>query len=304
MGRTSVVLLGLISMMASGCQRPVQIQPEVIEDAQLVARVKTMLVNDAQLGTRIIEVRVTQRVVTLSGRVGSAAEVERAVSLARNVAGVTAVRSQLVVRDLSELATASDEPGLAVPAEHGTDDEPSASRRRLLAVGASLNTRDPTSDRLASSLTFGPLVRLGSGRGLGLTLGFSWFRSDLAAESAAGTLGRITVRPVMGGASYTFTDQARWALSASVVGGVAFNSFTFDEVVARDVLALEVDNSLVMRPGVSLWVDLSSRAALNVFTGYIITRPEVTFLASGQLTKRPVRADAAVVSVGLAYKLF
>lgn len=269
-----------------------------------MARVKTMLVNDRQLGTRIIEVRVDGRVVTLSGLVASTEEAERAVSLARNVPGVTAVRSQLVVRELSELNAMAADAAVRDVTVRAMQDEASASQRRLLAVGASINTRDPRSDRLASSLSLGPLVRIGYGGGLGITAGFNWFRSDLSGADG-GTLGRITIRPVMGGVSYTFTDQTRWSLSPSLVGGVAFNSFTFDEViVVADVLALEVDNSPVMRPGVSLWIDFNSRAALNFFTGYVVTRPQVTFLESGRLTKRPVRADTAVVSVGLVYKLF
>ena len=72
----------------------------------------------------------------------------------------------------------------------------------------------------------------------------------------------------------------------------------------RDGMAVEIDNSLAVRPGVSLWLDLNSRAAFNVFTGYVITRPEVTFLESGQFTRRALRADTAVFSIGLVYKVF
>jgi hyperosmotically inducible protein len=304
--RRSLTAVVVVAAITAGCQRPIQIKPEAVEDAQLVARVKTTLVNDSQLGTRIIEVRVAQRIVTLSGQVGSTDEVERAVNLAQKVPGVAAVRSQLIVRDQSEPSAVDGQTPPGDPPVPGDGDEPGASRRRLLAVGGSINTRDPTSARLASSLSIGPLVRLGSGRGLGIAIGFSWFRSDLGSDDAANdTLGRITVRPIMGGVSYTFTDQTRWALSASLVGGVAFNSFTFDnDVATRDVLALEVNNSPVMRPGLSLWVDLNSRVAVNLFTGYIITRPQMTFLESGRLSNRTVRADTAVVNVGVAYKLF
>lgn len=302
MWRLSAVLL-VFAATSAGCQRPIQIEPQAIDDAQLGARIKTVLVNDAELGPRIIEVRVTRGVVTLSGLVGSASEAERAVELARTVPGVNDVRSRLVVQDLSASPAAPDD-GASAGRPRPARQEASATRRRLLAIGASLNTREPTSDRLASDLTVGPLVRLGTGRGLGITLGFSWFKADLAPESSDGTLGRLTIRPVMGGASYTFTDQARWALSMSLVGGMAFNSFTLDQAAPRDVLALEIDNSFAVRPGVSLWYDVNSRAALNFFTGYVITRPQVTYLEFGDFTKRTVRADTAVVNIGLAYKLF
>ena len=88
----------------------------------------------------------------------------------------------------------------------------------------------------------------------------------------------------MGGASYTATDAARWAMSLSLVGGMAFNSITLEESAFRDGVAVEIDNRLAVRPGASLCLDLNSHAAFNVFTGYVITRPEVTFLESGQFT--------------------
>jgi hyperosmotically inducible protein len=299
----AAVIVLVMTTACGGGGRSVQVQPQAIEDAQVGVRVKTALVNDAQLGPRVIEVRVSRGLVILTGQVNSADEATRAVELARAVPGVTDVRSQLVVREHS----ATEPLGLDQPLERPArpDDEiTSASRRRLLAVGASVNTRQASNDRLAAASTVAPLFRLGSGRGLGLTVGFGWFRADLAADSAPGALGRITVRPVMGGASYTFTDQNRWSIGASLVGGMAFNSFTLKETTARDVLALEIDNSLAVRPGVSLWVDLNSRVALNVFTGYIITRPQMTFLEDGQFARRTVRADTAVVNVGMAYKVF
>jgi len=301
--RFSAVLVVIVAT-ATGCQRPVQVQPQAVEDAQLGVRVKTALVNDAQLGPRVIEVRVTRGVVTLSGLVGSASEADRAVDLARAVPGVTEVRSELVVRQPSELRPPAEDDAEPVRTMRAPDDEVSASRRRLLAIGASLNTRQPTDDRLASNVTVGPLLRLGTGRRLGVTVGFSWFKAGLSSETSRGPLGRITVRPVMGGISYTLTDQARWALSLSLVGGMAFNSFTLEESSARDVLALEVDNSAALRPGVSFWYDLNSRVALNLFSGYVVTRPRITFLEGGRFANRPVRADTAVVNIGVAYKVF
>ena len=303
MWRLCAVLI-VLAVSVAGCERPIQVEPHAIDDAQLGARIKTVLVNDAQLGPRIIEVRVTRGTVTLSGLVGSAAEADRAVELARGVPGVSDVRSRLVVENLSASPVTPEHETISDAPSRFAEQEPSATRRRLLAVGASLNSREPTSDRLASNLTVGPLVRLGTGQGLGLTMGFSWFMADLAPAASTGTLGRVAIRPVMAGASYTFTDQARWALSMSLVGGVAFNSFTLNEAAPRDVLALEIGNSFAARPGISLWFDVNSRVALNLFTGYVIARPQVTFLEFGDFAKRTMRADAAVINVGLAYKLF
>ena len=293
----------VIAIVAPGCKKPVQVQPQVIEDAQLGARVKTALVNDAQLGARIIEVRVRGGVVTLSGLVGSSNESARAVDIVRALSGVTEVRSQLVIRELRESGPVPDavDPIEPIPQPRT---EPSSSHRRLFAIGASVNARRPSDGNLESAPSVGPLVRLGAGRGLGLTFGFSWFKADVFQGPSRNAQGRITIRPVMGGASYTLTDTARWAASLSLVGGISFNSFTLEESPFRDGLALEVDNSLAVRPGVSLWVDLNSRAAFNVFAGYVMTRPQVTFLERDEFTKRALRADTGVFSVGVAYKVF
>ncbi len=299
--RSFTVAVAIAVMMAAGCTRAVQVQPAAIEDARLGARVKTALVNDAELGPRIIEVRVNGGIVTLSGLVGSAEEAERAISLARRVAGASEVRSQLVVSRSSALREAAE--GAAPAPRPRTVPESSATRNRRVAVGASLASVHPSNSRLGSSMRVGPMARLGVGRGLAIDLGFSWFSSDLSAETAE-TLGRLTVRPMMAGLSYTLNDQAHWALSVSMVAGLALNNFTLQESTVRDGLALDVDNSFAMRPGVSLWYDINSRAAVNVFSGYVITRPGMTFLENGQFTRRSVRADAAVLSVGLAYKLF
>jgi hypothetical protein len=303
MMRLSGVVIIILMTTACGGARSVQVQPQAVADAQVGARVKTALVNDAQLGPRVIEVRVSRGLVILTGQVNSDEEAARAIDLARTVPGVSDVRSQLVVRQQS----APDLPADPVPLEQPgrpVEESSSASQRRLLAIGASVNARHIGDDRLTSAISPGLLFRLGSGDGLGLTMGMSWFGSDFELDPSAGPLGRITVRPVMAGASYTFTDRNRWSISPSLVGGVAFNSFTLLESTSRDVLALEVDNSLVMRPGVSLWIDLNSRIALNVFTGYVMTRPEMTFLEDGQFVKRTVRADSAILNVGMAYKVF
>ena len=72
--------------------------PAVIAGAELVARVKTALLNDAIVGTRRIDVHVVADEVRLTGRVASAAERDRAVSIAQGVSGVRTVTSNLEIR--------------------------------------------------------------------------------------------------------------------------------------------------------------------------------------------------------------
>ena len=66
--------------------------------SELIARVKTALLNDTQLGARRIDVHAIDGDITLAGRVASAAERDRAVHLARGVEGVRSVRSELQIQ--------------------------------------------------------------------------------------------------------------------------------------------------------------------------------------------------------------
>lgn len=90
--RLAGLLLAPLALMACG-----KSVGETIDDATITARVKTALLNDAQVGGLKIDVDTTLAVVTMSGTVKSAAEEQRAVQLARSVPGVRDVKSTLQV---------------------------------------------------------------------------------------------------------------------------------------------------------------------------------------------------------------
>jgi hyperosmotically inducible periplasmic protein len=71
-----------------------------MDDATITARVKTMLLNDQQVGATKIDVSTTNGIVTVSGSVKTAAEAARAVDLARQVTGVREVKSTLQVNPM------------------------------------------------------------------------------------------------------------------------------------------------------------------------------------------------------------
>jgi len=68
-----------------------------MDDANITARVKTVLLNDTQVVATKIEVSTAAGVVTLSGSVKSKADEARAIQVARTVTGVRDVKSTLVV---------------------------------------------------------------------------------------------------------------------------------------------------------------------------------------------------------------
>jgi osmotically-inducible protein OsmY len=70
---------------------------EVIDNARVVAVIKSKLVGDRQLSAREIGVEAKQGIVTLTGTVGSAELIGQTVSLALDTEGVTEVVSLLTV---------------------------------------------------------------------------------------------------------------------------------------------------------------------------------------------------------------
>jgi hyperosmotically inducible periplasmic protein len=91
----TLVLAGLIAApLATGCGKTVG---ETIDDTTITTRVKTAMLNDPAVGGLRIDVDTFKGAVTLSGRVKSEAEKQQAISLARNINGVTEVKDALQV---------------------------------------------------------------------------------------------------------------------------------------------------------------------------------------------------------------
>jgi osmotically-inducible protein OsmY len=69
----------------------------VLSDGALTAKIKSKMALDDLVKARSIDVTTTNHVVTLRGTVGSVAEHDRAVQLAKETAGVTEVVNKLSV---------------------------------------------------------------------------------------------------------------------------------------------------------------------------------------------------------------
>lgn len=290
----------VICAIVSGCSAAVD--RVAIEDAQTAARVKTALVNDAELGASAIEVLVEYGVVQLAGRVRTQTDADRAAAVARSVPGVqgVALALQVGVEAPTELpdarARSRPAPTDNVPEMEGDPD--------LLAVGVSVGLSHPRSSALETRVAISPVIKLGSGEGLGVAVGFDWFQAEVQlAPSGPAAMTRIHVKPIMVGLSYTL-DSNRVSLSPSIVGGYAFNSLSVTDRGAVATLPVEVDNSLAWRFGASAWFDVSRRFALNVSGGYLMTRLRLTVLEDSSLVKHNQRGDTAIAHVGLAYRLF
>jgi hypothetical protein len=271
-------------------------------DAQTAVRVKTALINDSELGVLPIEVHVASGVVTLSGRVRTQAEADRAEALAGGVPGVTAVSSNLHVVGAAPAPGPSDQE--RPPSDGLLDADLKASnQKRLLAVGGTIGWSRPAEDRLASGVSVGPLIRLGSGHGFGPAVAFGWYGTDVHSAVDSRRLAHLRIRPVMAGVALRRSGD-RFSTSVELVAGVAFNGVHPRTPIHADELPVDVSSSFVWRPGTSLWVDLNARLAIGLSAGYAVTRPRLTTIEDGSVRTRRVHADALLVKTGLVYKLF
>lgn len=92
--QTVALALVLMAPLTAACGKTVG---ETIDDTTITTRVKTAMLNDPQVGGMKIDVDTFKGVVTLSGRVRSAAEKDQALALARRASGVTEVKDALQV---------------------------------------------------------------------------------------------------------------------------------------------------------------------------------------------------------------
>jgi hyperosmotically inducible protein len=74
---------------------------EAIEDGIITAKVKTALLADPDIKGLHVDVDTRHGVVTLTGDVGKAANLDRAARIARDTSGVKSVDNQLVVKTSS-----------------------------------------------------------------------------------------------------------------------------------------------------------------------------------------------------------
>jgi hypothetical protein len=299
----SVCVLAL-SMTAFGAACAAAINPLRIEAAQTEARVKTALVNDPILGTRVIHVQMVGGVAQLSGRVRSADEAARAADIARRVAGVTDVdlRIQIGAEPPQDgtVAGRRGDPSRGPAYEFAElEHEPN-----LLAVGAGLGLANQQGPAAGVRAALQPIVRLGAGAGLGPAVAFEWFEAR-AASATDSRLdgGGIRVRPIMAGIRYTL-PIGRLAIAPSLVAGYAFNSIRVPDHGDAAGVPVGVDNSFVWRPAVGLWLDSGRRTLVHASVGRVLTSPGTTVIENGALRKRTVSADTTVVLVGVAYRWF
>lgn len=96
------LILVLALVLAAACGSKINVSPGAtpvsLAETELIARVKTALLNDTIVGLRRIDVHAAGDQIRLTGRVASVAERDRAVQIAREVPGVRTVTPELEIR--------------------------------------------------------------------------------------------------------------------------------------------------------------------------------------------------------------
>jgi outer membrane protein with beta-barrel domain len=188
-----------------------------------------------------------------------------------------------------------------------------AQTKGRISVGGSVSFVHTTDSDVKSLVGFGVLVRLNPRKGWGIAGGLSWFRADIDNPSGAtGPFARLTVRPLMGGVSYTFGNQPV-LISLSAITGPSFNDLEFHDQFLPSLPPppevprpeLDISNSWAFRTGVNVTMTVAPRVAIVGFVGYIINRPDVIYRDSNrQEFRNRWKADAVIFSIGAVYSLF
>ncbi|MGE5467321.1 MAG: BON domain-containing protein [Ignavibacteria bacterium] len=95
--RIQALLAALFITTAAGCagSRTQESTGQYFDDAAITTKVKTAIFNDPDLKANEIAVETYKGVVQLSGFVASQSEANRAVEVARSVAGVKSVKNDI-----------------------------------------------------------------------------------------------------------------------------------------------------------------------------------------------------------------
>lgn len=181
-----------------------------------------------------------------------------------------------------------------------------AQTHNRFAIGGELKVRtsDHASQEDAAHGQFGPglLWRFGRGReGWGFHWGLNWYAVDIDRPIGGlmTELGELRVRPFMAGYGYTYRMTRRLNITGDVLGGYAFGSIglvptaidAYRRRMGAQSISAQASNTLVLKPEIGVWYDLSKRLGLNLNAGYMIARPDVIVNSTVGTDKRTARAD-------------
>jgi hypothetical protein len=122
--------------------------------------------------------------------------------------------------------------------------------------------------------------------------------------------GRLRMIPAMVGAGPSYrTGPVR--IGMGVVVGPSFNNFSVDNAARAAYVSngatlnsIKVENSVAVRPDVSLWYNLTDRVGLHTSASYTINRPMVRTTVDGVESSTRWNTDRWNYQAGLALGIF
>ena len=179
-----------------------------------------------------------------------------------------------------------------------------------VGVGAGINFYNPTSNDFDRSDGIVVAYRWHAFHsGWGPTFGLDWHSADFHEPfgSTNPTLGSVRMRAYLAGYGHTKKIK-RLTTSASVSGGYSFNNLTTDSgaasVFARNGISLvnvQVNDSVVVKPEVSVWYDVFRHMGVGVSAAYLITRPDEVVTTPAGSTSRNLTADSFELTLGVTF---
>src|SRR5215831_6507723 len=177
-------------------------------------------------------------------------------------------------------------------------------------IGGGITFYSPTNNDAQTSTGFALAYRWHRFHsGWGPTFGLDWHSTDFDQTLGGlnARLGSLRMRALLGGFGHT-SRIGRFATSANLTGGYSFNSFT----VANDafptfatagvaLVGTDVDNSWVVRPGISAWYDVHQHVGVGVGAAYMVNRPNATITTASGTVEQRLKADAVELTVGVTF---
>ena len=193
----------------------------------------------------------------------------------------------------------------------GAQDAAPAKNRFALGGEFKIKTSDRGSqeDYARGQLGPGLLWRFGEPKsGWGFHWGLNWYAVKIE-RPIGGTvteLGELHIRPFMAGYGYT-RNIRRYSITADLLGGYAFGSMNISDpaiaayrrtlgVAAADARAT---NTVVLKPEIGVWYDLTKWVYVNVNAGYMLARPDVSIETAAGIDRRKSRADQFILKAGV-----
>jgi hypothetical protein len=189
-----------------------------------------------------------------------------------------------------------------------------AQTENRLAIGVDFSTRAISDPDASGKIGLGFSWRIGhSSQGWGWKYGLSWFSTDLDRTIGGRDvfLGKLQIRPFMGGYGYTHVIR-NVSVTAKVLGGYALTKFTLEpeandayrERLGAATVRADATNTFVLKPEISSWIDVNRKIGIETGISYLMARPEVVVTSSLGEDRRRVRADALRFKVGVVYSIF